>query len=65
MFLPYTTYSQYAYTRSLFVNVGACPAPGVTSGLVSFPKPKPANARAPTHSGKTVDILHLSEYVSF
>ncbi|KAF9900105.1 hypothetical protein EC991_007914 [Linnemannia zychae] len=42
--------------------LGACPAPGVQSGIVSFPKPKPANVVAPTHSGQLVDILHLSDW---
>ncbi|KAK3815473.1 MAG: Metallo-dependent phosphatase-like protein [Benniella sp.] len=45
-----------------FQALGACPAPGVTSGSLTFPKPKPANATAPTHSGTLVDVLHLSDW---
>lgn len=41
-----------------------CPAPSVspldTSNL--FPKPKPANAKAPKASGKRVKVLHLSDF---
>ncbi|TKA61882.1 hypothetical protein B0A55_11844 [Friedmanniomyces simplex] len=41
-----------------------CPAPGVspldTTGL--FPKPKPANATKPAASGKTVKVLHMSDF---
>ena len=41
-----------------------CPAPAVspldTSNL--FPKPKPANARAPAPSGERVKVLHLSDF---
>ncbi|KAF9326023.1 hypothetical protein BGZ91_002137, partial [Linnemannia elongata] len=42
--------------------LGACAPQGVQSGIVSFPKPKPAFAVAPTHSGNTIDILHLSDW---
>ncbi|CAO3568458.1 unnamed protein product [Mortierella alpina] len=42
--------------------LGACPAQGVTSGTLTFPKAKPANARPPAHSGKTIDVLHLSDW---
>ncbi|KAF9085424.1 hypothetical protein BGX23_009673 [Mortierella sp. AD031] len=42
--------------------LGSCPAQGVSSGIVSFPKAKPAFAVAPTHSGNTIDILHLSDW---
>ncbi|KAI8354462.1 Metallo-dependent phosphatase-like protein [Mortierella sp. GBAus27b] len=45
-----------------FQALGACPAPGVTSGSLTFPKPKPANAVAPTPSGNIVDVLHLSDW---
>ncbi len=41
-----------------------CPAPSLTplntTGL--FPKPKPANAKAPAASGKKVKVLHLSDF---
>jgi hypothetical protein len=41
-----------------------CPAPTSTplnmTGL--FPKPKPANAKAPKPSGKRVKVLHLSDF---
>ncbi|KAG0042518.1 hypothetical protein BGZ83_000362 [Gryganskiella cystojenkinii] len=45
-----------------FQVLGACPAPGVTSGTLSFPKPRPANIAPVTHSGQTVDVLHLSDW---
>ncbi|KAI1319696.1 hypothetical protein EDD11_003390 [Mortierella claussenii] len=41
---------------------GICPAPAITSGIVSFPKPKPANATIPAPSGKHIDVLHLSDW---
>ncbi|KAF9090743.1 hypothetical protein BGX23_005764 [Mortierella sp. AD031] len=41
---------------------GICPAPGISSGTLTFPKPKPANAIAPPSSGSFIDVLHLSEY---
>jgi hypothetical protein len=41
-----------------------CPTPALTplntTGL--FPKPKPANAKAPNASGKKVKVLHLSDF---
>lgn len=43
---------------------GFCPNPSTsplnTTGL--FPKPKPANASAPTPSGKRVKVLHMSDF---
>ncbi|KAI7820917.1 Metallo-dependent phosphatase-like protein [Gamsiella multidivaricata] len=42
--------------------LGACPAQGVSSGTLTFPKPKPANVASPTHSGNLVDVLHLSDW---
>ncbi|KAG0251723.1 hypothetical protein BG011_007420, partial [Mortierella polycephala] len=42
--------------------LGACPAQGVTSGALSFPKPKPVNIQPPTHSGNLIDVLHLSDW---
>ncbi|KAI1321165.1 hypothetical protein EDD11_007731 [Mortierella claussenii] len=39
-----------------------CPAPAVTSGTLTFPKPRPANPLAPTHSGELVDVAHLSDW---
>ncbi|KAG0052698.1 hypothetical protein BGZ83_002217 [Gryganskiella cystojenkinii] len=45
-----------------FQMLGICPAPGVTSGTLAFPKPKPANATAPAHSGDRIDVLHLSDW---
>ncbi|KAF9584348.1 hypothetical protein BGW38_006781 [Lunasporangiospora selenospora] len=41
---------------------GLCPAPAITAGTIKFPKVKPANAAAPSHSGKRVDVLHLSDW---
>jgi hypothetical protein len=41
-----------------------CPAPSLTplntTGL--FPKPKPANAKAPPPSGRKVKVLHMSDF---
>ncbi|KAG0316899.1 hypothetical protein BGZ99_006621 [Dissophora globulifera] len=45
-----------------FQALGVCPATGVTSGSPTFPKPKPANAVAPAHSGNQIDVLHLSDW---
>ncbi|KAF9427909.1 hypothetical protein BGZ94_003882 [Podila epigama] len=45
-----------------FQVLGACPPTAITSGTVSFPKAKPANAVAPAHSGNLVDVLHLSDW---
>ncbi|KAF8966369.1 hypothetical protein BGZ46_000380 [Entomortierella lignicola] len=45
-----------------FQVLGACPAPGISSGALSFPKPKPTKADAPSHSGNQVDVLHLSDW---
>ncbi|KAF9189924.1 hypothetical protein BGZ51_009136 [Haplosporangium sp. Z 767] len=42
--------------------LGACPAQGVTSGALSFPKPKPVNIQPPAHSGNMIDVLHLSDW---
>lgn len=41
-----------------------CPAPKTSPLNVTdlFPKPKPANARAPKASGKRVKVLHLSDF---
>ncbi|KAF9926168.1 hypothetical protein BGZ65_007390, partial [Modicella reniformis] len=39
-----------------------CPAPAVTSGTLTFPKPKPAKPVAPTASGQLIDVLHLSDW---
>ncbi|KAG0351221.1 hypothetical protein BG005_009314 [Podila minutissima] len=45
-----------------FQVLGACPPTGISSGTVTFPKVKPVNAVAPTHSGNLVDVLHLSDW---
>ncbi|KAG0296219.1 hypothetical protein BGZ98_001063 [Dissophora globulifera] len=42
--------------------LGVCPAPAVTSGTLTFPKPRPANISVPSPSGKLVDVLHLSDW---
>jgi len=44
-----------------FQILGACPAPGVTSGQLTFPKPRPFNTTVPAASGNRVEVLHLSE----
>ncbi|KAG0005914.1 hypothetical protein BGZ79_000608 [Entomortierella chlamydospora] len=41
---------------------GLCPAPAISSGTLTFPKPKPHNATAPNPSGTLVDVLHLSDW---
>ncbi|KAF9952773.1 hypothetical protein BGZ72_005926 [Mortierella alpina] len=42
--------------------LGACPAPAIGSGTLTFPKPKPANPVVPAPSGTQVDIVHLSDW---
>ncbi|KAF9578238.1 hypothetical protein BGW38_006074, partial [Lunasporangiospora selenospora] len=42
--------------------LGVCPVPTVMSGTLAFPKAKPAAAVAPAHSGKIVDVLHVSDW---
>ncbi|KAK3837051.1 MAG: Metallo-dependent phosphatase-like protein [Linnemannia elongata] len=41
---------------------GLCGLLAITSGTLTFPKPKPVNATIPTPSGTLVDVLHLSEH---
>ncbi|KAF9352129.1 hypothetical protein BGX26_010003 [Mortierella sp. AD094] len=41
---------------------GICPAPPVSSGILTFPKPRPANPVVPAPSGQRVDVLHLSDW---
>ncbi|KAF9438133.1 hypothetical protein BGZ76_009588 [Entomortierella beljakovae] len=45
-----------------FQVLGICSAPSIKSGTLTFPKPKPANAVAPTSSGTQVDVVHLSDW---
>ncbi|KAF8966380.1 hypothetical protein BGZ46_000371 [Entomortierella lignicola] len=45
-----------------FQLAGICPAPSISSGTLTFPKPRPANAVAPAPSGNQVDVLHLSDW---
>ncbi|KAG0380983.1 MAG: Metallo-dependent phosphatase-like protein [Linnemannia gamsii] len=45
-----------------FQILGACPAPAITSGTLSFPKPKPANITIKAASGNRVDVLHISDW---
>ncbi|KAF8932259.1 Metallo-dependent phosphatase-like protein [Dissophora ornata] len=45
-----------------FQVLGVCPAPGVSSGTLTFPKPRPANPVVPAPSGNQVDVLHLSDW---
>ncbi|KAG0319247.1 hypothetical protein BGZ99_005214 [Dissophora globulifera] len=45
-----------------FQTTGACPAPAISSGTLTFPKPRPANTSAPAPNGTQVDILHLSDW---
>ncbi|KAI1319697.1 hypothetical protein EDD11_003391 [Mortierella claussenii] len=45
-----------------FQVAGLCPAPAITSGVVNFPKPRPANPVVKAASGTQVDILHLSDW---
>jgi sphingomyelin phosphodiesterase len=39
-----------------------CPAPAVSSGQLSFPKPRPTNPVIPHASGNLTDVLHLSDW---
>ncbi|KAL1923878.1 uncharacterized protein VTP21DRAFT_6913 [Calcarisporiella thermophila] len=39
-----------------------CPYPETTAGKMQFPKPKPVDATAPKNSGKTLNVLHLSDW---
>ncbi|KAF9116534.1 hypothetical protein BGX27_001828 [Mortierella sp. AM989] len=41
---------------------GICSPPAISSGTLSFPKPRPVNAVAPAPSGQHVDVLHLSDW---
>ncbi|KAF9925524.1 hypothetical protein FBU30_004688 [Linnemannia zychae] len=41
--------------------LGMCPSPPVTVKTLEFPRRKPRFPIAPTHSGKQVDVVHLSE----
>jgi hypothetical protein len=39
-----------------------CPTPYTLPSNVTFPKPKPANAVAPTPKGERVKVLHMSDF---
>ncbi|KAF9356356.1 Sphingomyelin phosphodiesterase [Mortierella sp. AD094] len=45
-----------------FQIAGLCPAPAISSGTLTFPKPKPDNVTAPKPSGMLVDVLHLADW---
>ncbi|KAF9111520.1 Sphingomyelin phosphodiesterase [Mortierella sp. AM989] len=45
-----------------FQLAGLCPAPAISSGTLTFPKPRPDNITVPTPSGMRVDVLHLSDW---
>lgn len=47
-----------------FLSPTFCPAPALipTNMTGMFPKPKPKNATAPRPSGKTVKVLHISDF---
>ncbi|GJJ79057.1 sphingomyelin phosphodiesterase [Entomortierella parvispora] len=45
-----------------FQVMGICPAPAVSSGTLTFPKPRPANPVAPPPSGNQIEVLHLSDW---
>ncbi|KAG0067493.1 hypothetical protein BGZ89_006009 [Linnemannia elongata] len=45
-----------------FQILGACPAPAITSGTLTFPKPKPTNITVKAASGNRVDVLHISDW---
>ncbi|KAG0380984.1 hypothetical protein BGX24_001693 [Mortierella sp. AD032] len=45
-----------------FQVLGVCPSPSVSSGTLTFPKPRPANPTVRAASGTHVDILHLSDW---
>ncbi|KAG9072015.1 hypothetical protein KI688_006237 [Linnemannia hyalina] len=45
-----------------FQVLGVCPAPAVSSGTLTFPKPRPANPTIHAPSGVLSDVLHLSDW---
>ncbi|KAF8932260.1 Metallo-dependent phosphatase-like protein [Dissophora ornata] len=45
-----------------FEAAGLCPAPAITSGTLTFPKPRPLNPVIPPPNGTQVDVLHLSDW---
>ncbi|KAF9352130.1 hypothetical protein BGX26_010004, partial [Mortierella sp. AD094] len=45
-----------------FQLLGTCSAPAISSGTLTFPKPRPANPVVPTPSGVQVDVVHLSDW---
>ncbi|KAF9329014.1 hypothetical protein BGZ91_000740, partial [Linnemannia elongata] len=45
-----------------FQVLGVCPAPAVSSGTLTFPKPRPANPTIRAASGTLSDVLHLSDW---
>jgi hypothetical protein len=44
------------------LNSNFCPTPHTLPSNVTFPKPKPANAVAPTPKGERVKVLHMSDF---
>jgi hypothetical protein len=44
------------------LNSNFCPTPYTLPSNVTFPKPKPANAVAPTPKGQRVKVLHMSDF---
>ncbi|KAF9543678.1 hypothetical protein EC957_000533 [Mortierella hygrophila] len=39
-----------------------CPPPPVTAGTLRFPRPKPKVLTVPAHSGKLINVIHLSDW---
>ncbi|KAF8979890.1 Sphingomyelin phosphodiesterase [Entomortierella lignicola] len=45
-----------------FQTAGICSAPDITSGTLTFPKPRPNNITAPKPSGQIIDVLHIADW---
>ncbi|KAH7055369.1 Metallo-dependent phosphatase-like protein [Linnemannia elongata] len=41
---------------------GMCPSPAITANPLRFPRPKPRFPIKPVHSGKLVNVVHLSDW---
>ncbi|KAF9277418.1 hypothetical protein BGZ88_001177, partial [Linnemannia elongata] len=41
---------------------GMCPSPAITANPLRFPRPKPKFPIKPVHSGKLVNVVHLSDW---
>ncbi|KAF8976900.1 hypothetical protein BGZ46_007856 [Entomortierella lignicola] len=50
------------YYACAYAFPGACPLPVHQPSPITFPKPKPENARQPAPSGETIQVLHFSDW---